>query len=133
MCEALEFVFWKSYCLTDDNSDWAIHDLLGPRILFLGGGGDSLGSKWGDRIVEILELPRDVVQDLPRLVLTGDRRLVIENHKGVIEYTSALLRLNTSRGELRVEGKSLTLVSILREEIWIEGHIEHVEFFDWGE
>lgn len=90
-------------------------------------------SRWGDKIVEMLELPRDVVQDLPRLVLTGNRRLVMENHKGVIEYTPTLLRLNTSKGEVRVQGKSLMLVSILREELWIEGDIEQVEFFDWGE
>lgn len=99
----------------------------------LGGGGDSLGSKWGDKIVEMLELPRDVVQDLPRIVLTGDRRLVVENHKGIIEFSSSILRLNTSKGEVRVEGESLTLISILREELWIEGRIEHLEFFDWGE
>lgn len=87
--------------------------------------------KWGERLAEMLELPRDVVLDLPRLVMTGNKRLAVENHKGVIEYTPNLLRLNTSRGELRIQGSSLILVSILREEVWIEGRIGQVEFVDW--
>lgn len=92
-----------------------------------------MGSKLGERLADMLELPRDIIMDLPRMVLTGDRRLVVENHKGVIEYTSTLLRLNTAKGELRIKGSALVLVSILREEVWVEGCIHQVEFFDWGD
>jgi sporulation protein YqfC len=87
--------------------------------------------KWGERLADLLELPRDVVMDLPRIVITGNKRLVIENHKGVIEYAPNLLRLNTARGEVRITGDRLVLLSILREEVWIEGMIQQVEFADW--
>lgn len=87
--------------------------------------------KWGERLADLLELPRDVVMDLPRMVVTGNKRLVIENHKGVIEYAPNLLRLNTARGEVRIVGDNLVLLSILREEVWIEGKIQQVEFIDW--
>ncbi|HEX2953104.1 MAG TPA: sporulation protein YqfC [Bacillota bacterium] len=87
--------------------------------------------KWGERLADLLELPRDVVMDLPRIVITGNKRLVIENHKGIIEYTTNLLRLNTGRGEVRITGDNLALLSILREEVWIEGKILQVEFVDW--
>lgn len=86
---------------------------------------------WGERIADLLELPRDVVMDLPRIVVTGNKRLVIENHKGVIEYAPNLLRLNTARGEVRIVGDHLVLLSILREEVWIDGKIQQVEFVDW--
>lgn len=87
--------------------------------------------KWGERLAELLELPQDVVLDLPRLVITGHKRLTVENHKGVIEFTPNLLRLNTARGELRIQGEALVLISIVREEIGLEGRLRYVEFVDW--
>jgi sporulation protein YqfC len=87
--------------------------------------------KWGERLADLLELPRDVVMNLPRIVVTGNKRLIIENHKGVIEYAPNLLRLNTARGEVRITGANLVLLSILREEVSIEGQIQQVEFVDW--
>lgn len=93
----------------------------------------ALGTKWGERLADMLDLPRDIVLDLPRMVLTGNRRLVVENHKGVIEYTSEVLRLNTAKGELRIKGEGLVLLSIFREEVWIEGRLHQLEFYDWGD
>lgn len=92
-----------------------------------------MGTKWGERLADMLDLPRDIVLDLPRMVLTGNRRLVVENHKGVIEYTSEVLRLNTAKGELRIKGEGLVLLSIFREEVWIEGRLHQLEFYDWGD
>ncbi|HHZ19078.1 MAG TPA: sporulation protein YqfC [Firmicutes bacterium] len=93
----------------------------------------ALGEKWSERLADLLDLPRDVVLDLPRIILTGNRRLVVENHKGVIEYTSELLRLNTAKGELRIRGEGLVLPAIFREEVWVEGRLQQLEFYDWGD
>lgn len=72
---------------------------------------------------DILDLPQDVVYDLPRLTMIGDRQLYIENHRGVIHFSSEQLRLALSKGELEVTGNSLVIRTIWTEEVFIEGQI----------
>lgn len=83
------------------------------------------------RIAKLLDLPLDTIIDWPRISLSGNRNLVIQNHRGVIEYDSSIARINTKLGELLVNGENLVLVCALQEEIVIEGKIKKVELVDW--
>jgi sporulation protein YqfC len=74
-----------------------------------------------------LELPQDVVYDLPRVTMIGDRQLYIENHRGVLHFSSDRLRLALSKGELEVTGEDLVIRTIWTEEVFIEGVIKHIE------
>ncbi len=77
---------------------------------------------------EILELPKDIMLDLPKISLIGNLQLYIENHKGIIEYGSLRIRVNTNAGILRIIGKNMVIKTIVTEEIIIVGEIESVEF-----
>lgn len=79
-------------------------------------------------ISDILELPKDIVLDLPKITLIGNLQLYIENHKGIIEYSKQRIRINTNIGILRIIGKDLTIRTIVTEEIIVVGEIEIVEF-----
>ncbi|KGG80151.1 sporulation protein [Caloranaerobacter azorensis H53214] len=79
-------------------------------------------------ISDVLELPKDIVLDLPRITLIGNLQLYIENHKGIIEYSKQRIRINTNIGILRIVGNNLTIRTIVTEEIIIVGEIEVVEF-----
>ncbi|MCM3627275.1 sporulation protein YqfC [Paenibacillus glycanilyticus] len=79
---------------------------------------------------DILDLPQDVVYDLPRMTMIGDRQLYIENHRGVLHFSSEKLRLALSRGELEVTGTSLVIRTIWTEEVFIEGQIKSIEVRD---
>lgn len=81
-----------------------------------------------DLAVNALDLPEDLVHGVPRMILTGDMRLSIENHRGVDLFTSELLRLRLEEGKLEVAGQNLVIRSILREEVEIEGTIERIQF-----
>jgi sporulation protein YqfC len=86
------------------------------------------GVRLGRRLAELLEIPQDIVLDLPRLTLVGNLQLVLENHRGIIEYAPEKLRLALGQGELTITGIDLVLVSLSAEEAVIEGHIAKVEF-----
>lgn len=81
-------------------------------------------------IADILELPQDIVLDLPKITLIGNLQLYVENHKGIIEYSDNRIRIFTKCGILRVIGKNLLLKNIVLEEIVIVGEIREVEFDD---
>ena len=49
-------------------------------------------------MAEFLEIPKDLVLDLPKVTVIGRNELYLENHKGIIEYGLERLRVNLSRG-----------------------------------
>jgi len=78
-------------------------------------------------VSEALELPKDIVLDLPKVILIGNIQLNISNHKGIVEYTQDTIRINSSIGIFKIQGESLELKTILAEEIIIAGNIENIE------
>lgn len=76
----------------------------------------------------LLEIPDDLVFDLPRITLLGNQQLLVENHKGIIEYTAQRVRIQLTQGTLCVTGQNLTLGSLQAEQILIEGTIQALRY-----
>lgn len=90
------------------------------------------GSKIGRHLIDLLDLPPDVILDLPKITMVGNTQLTLENHRGIIEYEPDLVRISTNRGEIRVRGSELSIGSIIKEEIQLQGRIAAVDLVDWG-
>ncbi|MCS7463467.1 sporulation protein YqfC [Paenibacillus doosanensis] len=88
----------------------------------------SLTRKFNQLTAKLLDLPQDVVLDLPRMTLIGNMQLYIENHRGVLHFSGELMKLALSKGSLEVRGRELVIRAILPEEVFIEGVIEDVKF-----
>lgn len=73
-----------------------------------------------------MELPPDVLMDLPRVTIIGQIHIYIENHKGLLAFSDRELRLMLKQGQLLIKGKSFVIKTILPEEILLEGRIEEV-------
>ena len=58
---------------------------------------------------ETLKLPREVILDLPLISVTGREELIIENFKGILEYSDEKIRINTKSGIIKIIGKNLLL------------------------
>ncbi|MDQ0254355.1 sporulation protein YqfC [Evansella vedderi] len=83
-------------------------------------------------MTEQMDLPADVMMDLPRVTLIGNFHIYIENHKGVIRFTKTELRLRLTEGELLVIGNDFVIKNILPEEMLLEGVIEDIRFLKEG-
>ncbi len=88
---------------------------------------DNKMSNFKYNISEALELPKDLIMDLPKIVMIGNIQMNISNHKGIIEYTREVLRVNSSIGIIKISGSDMELKTILSEEIIVKGNIEKVE------
>lgn len=86
--------------------------------------------KWS---VDILDLPQDLVFDLPRLTMVGNKQLLIENHRGVLHFSPDQLRLALPEGALTVSGSRLVIKAIMPEEVLIEGDIAAIQYVGTGE
>lgn len=81
-------------------------------------------------LADLLELPKDLVLDLPRITIVGQQELALENHKGIIEYDSEQIKINLARGYLEIDGESLELKFIMQDELSIVGKIRALRFID---
>ena len=81
-----------------------------------------------EKITEALELPKEIVLNVPRLTMIGNTNLVIENYKGIVEYASERIRVNTGTGTIRITGNGLVLKEITSEDILVDGDILGLEF-----
>ncbi|MGF7046098.1 sporulation protein YqfC [Paenibacillus sp. DS2015] len=77
---------------------------------------------------ELFDLPQDIIFDLPRLTMVGNKELLIENHRGVLHFSSEKLTLSLTQGSLEVEGSELMIRSILSQEVMIEGTIVNIKY-----
>ncbi|MDR0268983.1 sporulation protein YqfC [Paenibacillus sp.] len=86
--------------------------------------------KWTN---EVLDLPQDVLQDLPRITMVGNKELSVENHRGVRYFSENRMILSLSEGLLEVEGSGLMIRAILPQEVMIEGIIVNIKYTGMGE
>jgi len=78
----------------------------------------------------MLEIPEDILLNLPRITIVGNIQVYIENHRGVIEYTSEKLRVAVSNGEVEISGEDLFLLNILPDDLSLQGRIKSLAFND---
>ena len=83
-----------------------------------------------NKIGSMFELPREVVMNLPLTTIVGADEINIENYKGIIEYSASKIRIKTSSGIIKTEGKNLNLDQITTENIEITGTLKSVEFIN---
>jgi len=77
---------------------------------------------------EFLEIPGDVMLDLPKIVLVGNIKIFIENHRGILEYTTEKVRVNVMEDEVTITGENLLLRNVLPDELCVEGKIKSISF-----
>ncbi|WHY84762.1 sporulation protein YqfC [Neobacillus novalis] len=89
-----------------------------------------MAKKWGQRVrnwmANKMDLPQDVMMDLPRITMIGQIHVYIENHRGLLAFTDKELRLLLKQGQLLIKGSSFVIKTILPEEILLEGKIDQV-------
>ncbi len=81
-----------------------------------------------DRLAFALDLPKDIVLDLPRLTVLGDLQIRIENHRGLVEFESTRAVFSMVKGKVVIEGEELTIGTISAEEIIITGQLKQITF-----
>jgi sporulation protein YqfC len=77
-----------------------------------------------------MDLPEDVMMDLPRITMIGQIHIYIENHRGLLTFTDKEVRLLLKQGQLMIRGKSFVIKMILPEEILLEGKIDEVTYLE---
>lgn len=78
-----------------------------------------------EKFNEILELPKELLFNVPRMVVLGNEQVLIENYSGIVEYEDNLIRLSNN---INIYGMNLVVDEITAEDIMIVGKISSIEF-----
>lgn len=79
-------------------------------------------------VTEALELPKEIMLNLPLISLIGREEVTIENYKGILEYGEETVRIGTAAGILRLNGRGLCLKQLSAECMVVTGQIESLAF-----
>lgn len=80
----------------------------------------------------VLDFPPDVVGEGVKITITGRQQILVENFISILDFSEEEIRLETTEGDVRFEGKGLVLKTILPTELRIEGELSSL-FFIGGE
>ena len=79
-------------------------------------------------IVSALNLPQDVALGSSLITITGKNEIFIENYKGILDYDSNYIKLNTKKGVIELLGRNLFIKYLTNEEMKITGKISEIKF-----
>lgn len=80
-----------------------------------------------NRMDKMLEIPKEVYSNIPKLSVTGFEEMVIENYKGILEYEEFFVRISTHIGIININGYNLNLETMTNDDIKVTGKIESIE------
>ena len=67
------------------------------------------------------------LQKVPLVEIAGENRVLVENHLGVIAYSTERIQIKVSYGKLAVSGTQLRLMQLSGEQLVITGNVDMVE------
>ncbi len=81
-----------------------------------------------ERVADILALPKDAGGVSTVINITDMQEAVIDGYKGIIEFTENIVRLNTPKYIIKIEGADLEIKEVAAEYIAVRGIIKSVEY-----
>ncbi|MGG5462650.1 sporulation protein YqfC [Clostridium sp. B9] len=81
-----------------------------------------------NKIAEELDLPKEIINGEPKIVVYGKNEIVIENHKGIESFQSDEIRINSNLGIIKISGLNLEIRFIGSETIALTGKLNNLSF-----
>lgn len=82
-------------------------------------------------LVEKLDLPKDVLLDVPKIIVIGRNEVTIENHKGIMIFERDKIKINTNMSPIEIKGSQFEILYIAASTITIKGYFDSIEYVGW--
>lgn len=79
-------------------------------------------------IVDKLDLPRDIILNMPKITVTGDNEIIIENHKGVVLFGENQVKINSGVGLISIYGSRFEILFMGGSTITIGGKFKSIAY-----
>ena len=80
-----------------------------------------------NKLNNILDVPRELTDNNPKITIIGFDEMLIENYKGILEYEEFYIKINTNLGNININGFNLGLEQVTEDDISVKGKIESID------
>lgn len=81
---------------------------------------------FAEKMAAAVDLAGEPLPGMPIVEIAGDNRVLIENHICITEYSSNRIRVQVKFGQIMIEGSTLVLSKMAREQLVVNGCIHSV-------
>ena len=81
-----------------------------------------------EKMINNLELPKDLMLGAAILTVTGRREVLIENYKGILIYEDSFIKIQTKNCRILISGIHLSIDYYTNEEMKITGLIDSIQY-----
>jgi sporulation protein YqfC len=85
-------------------------------------------NKTKETIAQKLDLPRDVILNVPKIAITGDNEITIENHKGVVLFEEKEIKINSNVGLITIYGNGFEILFMGGNTLTLSGKFKSVVY-----
>lgn len=86
-----------------------------------------------ERIVDTLELPAEITLNVPKITILAKKEITVENHKGVIKFSTTELVVNTSLGPLTIKGEDFEIAFVGGTTMTLRGNFKSMVYGNYEE
>ena len=80
-----------------------------------------------ERMTGIADLQDEPLPGLPLVEIAGHQRVLVENHKGIVEYGPETICVKVKFGQICIRGSQLELAKMTKGQLIITGCVECVQ------
>ena len=84
--------------------------------------------KLADKLCGSLELPEEAALNTSKLSAVGGKRMLIENHRGLLSYSDNAVEIMTESGKISVLGSGFIIRTMTKSNLLIYGDFRSVEW-----
>ena len=81
----------------------------------------------GLEVMDRLDLPGELAVGVGRMELVGNRQFYMEQHRGVLRYSTEVIDIAAADMTVRITGRELQLLAMTDRELRISGTITAIE------
>ena len=79
------------------------------------------------KVLSKLDIPVQALTDAPRITISGGGRVLVEGHRGLLEYAEDRIAAAGPGCRILIKGERLGLVAMNRREMVVSGRLWAVE------
>lgn len=83
-------------------------------------------NKARESLANQLDLPRDVMMNIPKISVTGNNEITIENHKGIVLFDEKEVKINSNVGLISISGEKFEILFLGGSTITISGRFRSI-------
>lgn len=78
--------------------------------------------------LDMENIPKDVILGVPIVMVTGNFEVIIENYRGILEYTDRIIRIRRKGGEIVISGDKLEVSYYKNNDMKVIGQIKCIAY-----